>query len=330
MSRARQWLLVLLVLVAVAAVAYWAERRRPEPERITGLAWLPAESGLVGGADLAAVRQQAWLVEMLRGVSGEEAPEYRAFVEATGFDYTRDLDRLWVGVYGASEQPTVVGVAEGRFARGKILSHARRQGGRVSLYGGLEIYEVRSGPQRQNSFAFAFLDDTRVAFGSDARRAAQVVDCWQGRAPSVGSDAARRAALEQFAAGQDVWAVDELDKWQSPTRLLQDWVQTPLAQVAAGARVIPEGLAADAEARCRDPQQAGRLYVNLRSAALAGRLTLARHSDKNLRAVGEALGNVDFSQEGDALRARVLLPPELVATLLGVRHPAPSPPRAQP
>ena len=331
MSRGKQALLLLGALAAVTAVIYWAWRSRPEPpaapETLAGLSWLPAESGLVAGIDLAAVRQQPWLGAQLGEVAGgqTESADYRAFVAATGFDYTRDLDRVWLGVRGSSEQPTVAGVAEGRFVRDKILAHARQQRATLLPYRGLEVYEVETRQEPRGRFAFAFLDDSHVAFGSDAHAAAQVVDCWQGRAPAVGADAGRRAALERRAAGQNLWAVDELEKWQPQFLRAQADLQAVVVALSVGLRVSEQGLALEAEARCREPQQARQLHDNLRIAALAGRLALARQPDRASRAVGEALGNLTFTQEGDAVHAQVLLPPALVAALLG--SPAPSPAR---
>lgn len=328
MSRGKQILLVLVALAAVGGAAYYARRTRPQPrptpQPLEGLAWVPAEAGLVGGAELGALREQGWLVGLLREVSGQETetPEYKAFVEATGFDYARDLDRLWVGAYGASDRPTVVGVAEGRFDREKILAHARRQGGTLSTYGEVEIYAVRSGPDRSGRFAFAFLDPAHVAFGSDARSAARVVDCWRGRAPGVGSDPARRAEVERLAAGQDLWVVDELEKWQPTILRAMANLQGMVAQAAVGARVSGEGLLVEAEARCHEPGQAARLYDNLRIVALMGRLALGRQPDKASQAMGEALGRLSFTHEGDSLRARVLLPPAMLAAFLGVEVPA--------
>ncbi len=332
MSRAKQVMVLLVAAAAVAAVLYWAwssqPARPPALEAVPGLAWVPAESGLVAGVDLAAVREQPWLVAELRAVAGAqtESTEYRAFVEATGFDYTRDLDQIWLGVYGASEQPTVAGVAEGRFARDKVLAHARAQGARVTLQQGLELYEVQTRTEPAGSFAFAFLDATHVAFGSDARAAARVIDCWQGRAASVGADAGRRAALERLAAGRSLWAADDLARWQPAFLRAQKDLQSVVTALAAGVAVSGQGLTLEAEARCREPQLARQLHDNLRIAALAGRLALARQPDKTSQAVGEALGNLSFTREGDAVRAGVLLPPELVAALLGAQKPAPAQP----
>lgn len=332
MSRGKQILLVVAALGAVIVVLYWAWRSQPQPrgvaQAVPGLAWLPAESGLVVGVNLLEARRQPWLAAELGGVAGgeTESADYRAFVAATGFDYTRDLDRLWLGVYGSSTEPIVAGVAEGRFARGKILAYARQQKATLLIYHGVEIYEVETRQEPQGRFAFAFLDDTHVAFGSDARAAARVVDCWQGRAPAVGTETARRAALERLAAGQSLWAVDELEKWQPEFLRVQADLQAVVVALSVGLKVSEDGLALEAEARCREPQQARRLHDNLRIAALAGRLALTRQPDRASQAAGEALGSLSLTQEGELLRARVLLPPPLVAALLGNRGAAPARP----
>ena len=341
MSRARQFLVLAAGLALFGGVVYLAymsrPQRPPQPERVTGLAWLPAEAGLVGGVDLAGLRQQGWLLDDLRRATGDvkEAPDYRAFVEATGFDYSRDLDHLWVGVFGTSQQPLLTGVAEGRFVRPRILDYARKQGARLRRYQGIDIYEVppgRPSPRRRSSgtpetgspergFAFAFLDDTHVAFASDAARVAMIVDCWLGKAPAVSSDESRQAELERLAAGQQVWAVDEPAKWKPP--FLGDSpsgqpFEAIVAQVALGLRVNEQGVELVGEARCRQPGQAERLRDNLSVLTLLGRVTLSRQQNQGAQALAETIGNLSFTQQGDTVAARVQVPREQIATLLGV------------
>lgn len=328
MSRTKQVLLLLVALGVTAGVVYLAQRSQPRPafeaRSIDQLAWLPAESGLVAGVDVAVVRRQEWLVGMLDEVAGAETatPDYQAFVQATGFDYARDLDRLWLGLFGASDLPTVVGVAEGRFDRARITAHALRQNTRVLERGGVQIYEVETEHRPPRHFAFAFLDESYLAFGSDGRAVAQVVDCWQGRAAGVGADPARRAEVERLAAGQAIWAVDELAKWQPQFLRQQKELLAVVSRLAVGSRVGPDGLALEAEALCQEPQQARRLRDTLYVLATMGRIGLARESDKASQAAGEALGNLKLTAEGGALQGRVQVTPETLAALLDVKPPA--------
>lgn len=335
MSRARSYLLVAVALLLVGGVAYLAHRSRPqrlleqEGQPLAGLDWLPAEAGLVAGANLAEVREQGWLLALLAQAAAgvEEGPDYRAFVEATGFDYSRDLDRLWVGVFGPSQQPVVVGVAEGRFARDKIVLHARRQGAVPARYQGFEVYQVKTGSGSAAGFAFAFLDDAHLAFASNARAAALVVDCWRGQAPAVGADGSRRAAIERVAAGRQVWAVDDLVKWQPKAFVEQEALQALVVEASLAVKVNVDGVEAVAEARCREARQAERLRDNLRIVALAARLALGRQRDRSSQALADALAGLTLDQEGDVVRARFTLPPELLAVLLGLPAPTPAPQR---
>lgn len=341
MSRTRQLLVLAAGLALVGGVVYLAytsrPRPRPQPEQVAGLAWLPAEAGLVGSVNLAELRQQGWLLDVFRQATGEvkEAPDYRAFIEATGFDYSRDLDRLSVGVLGTSQQPLLTGVAEGRFARARMVDYARQQGAQLRRYQGLDIYEIPPTPSSSRrrpagspeagpagrGFAFAFLDDTHLAFASDTARVAMVVDCWLGKAPAVSSDEPRRAELERLATGQQAWAVDEPAKWKPPffgdTPSGQPF-EAVVAQMALGLRVNEQGVELAGEARCRQPGQAERLRDNLTVLTLLGRVTLSRQQNEGAQALAETLGNLTFMLQGDTVSAHVLIPRAQIATLLGV------------
>lgn len=335
MSRVKQFLVLAIGLLLVAAALYLAYLTRPQPlsppEEVAGLAWLPAATGLVAGVDVAALRQQAWLLEMIRrateGVS--EDAEYHAFVQATGFDYRHDLDRVWLGLFGPSEQPLVAGVVEGRFAAARLRDYVRKQGGRLHRHPGIEIYHVPTQPQApgqpERGFAFAFLDDTHLAFASDVERAAMVIDCWLGKAPAVGSDEARRVEVERLAVGKQAWAVNELAKWKAPVLRRQGVGQVlgaMVVQLAVGLRVSGQGVELAGEARCREPGQAERLRDTLSLLLLVARGALGRQGDESAQVVGEALSNLTLAQRGDTLQARVLLQRETLAILLqlpGVR-----------
>ncbi|MFQ5818216.1 MAG: DUF3352 domain-containing protein [Terriglobia bacterium] len=331
MSRFRQFLVLAVGLLLVGAALYLADLGRPrptpmaEPEELKGLAWLPAAAGLAAGVDVAELRQQKWLLEMARRATEgvREESDYQAFVQTTGFDYRRDLDRLWVGLFGPRRHPLVAGVAEGRFASARIQDYARRRGARLDHHQGIEIYYLATQPQKSKrparGFAFAFLDDTHLAFASDVERVALVIDSWLGKTPSVASDESRRAEVERLAAGRQAWAVNDLEKWKPAVfrqQQMQQTLEDLVVQLAVGIGVSEQGVELAGEARCREPRQAERLRSNLNILILVGRVALGRQGDETAQALGEALSNLELTQEGDTLRARVLLPPETLALLL--------------
>jgi hypothetical protein len=330
MSRAKALLLLLGGLAIAAAVLFWAYRTAPPPAPagpiapLPGLSWLPADATLVGSVDLAELRRQAWLVEALQHAGGpvQEEPDYRTFVEATGFDYTRDLDRVWIAASGATDAPVLAGVAEGRFSRARVLDYVRPRAA-VQRHDDFDIYELR--PQKTDAarpprpFALAFLDDAHLAFGSSSAQVAGVIDCWLGKAPDVDSDPARREFLLELAAGRQAWVADRGGFWQSwfPGKPQEESLgASAITQVDFAFTVTDQGIQLAAQAQCRQPDQARRLRDNLGIMAVLGQLALGREEEETAQLLSESLKNVNLTQRESHLYARTLLPRRVVERLL--------------
>lgn len=104
------WLAVAGVILAAAGFYYLQNRGVSLSDQ---LAHLPSDDGIFLVADGAVIRQVA-------GQAGGEEADYRDFVEKTGFDFRRDLDRL-VAVIG---DPHAYYLASGRFNWAKISAYA--------------------------------------------------------------------------------------------------------------------------------------------------------------------------------------------------------------
>jgi hypothetical protein len=344
MSRKYQAALAVFAMAVMAAAFYWIyvhQRRPAAPASLTGLSAIPTDAGLVGGVDVAALGRQRWLVDLIKRASGEveESADYRAFVQGTGFDYTRDLERLWFGAVSAPEAPVFVFVAEGRFDRARIASYARQQGATAAAYEGVETFELRAPPlppaagglgPRERRSAFAFLDDTHIAFafGSDTGMLRRAIDGWQGRAPGVLADDARRAEFERIGAGQQAWAVIEPAKL-NPAQLADKTGDAGLAelisQASFGLNASERGLRVSAEGRCREAAHAERLHSNLTVLSQLGRMALARDPNPKSQALAEVLGTLALDRTGAAVTARATASPQALAALLL----PPTPPAAQ-
>ncbi len=345
MSRARIVLIVLLPLVAVAAGAgYWFYQDRVQSSGgampLSGLAAVPADAGMVGGIDLGALREQQWLMDSLRQASGEvqEAADYRAFVEGTGFDYTRDLTRVWFGATGTSQQPTLIVLAEGSFVRDRIVAYAQKQGATVSRYQDLEVYQVRTPPpapgQPERRAAFTFVDEDHLllSFGPEPQLIERAIDSWQQRSPAITSDATRRAELERLAIGQQAWGVADMEKWKAAVPAGQKAPVDPglaelVSNVAFGVNATAEGLRLSAEARCYQAADAERLHSNLLILSQLGRMAFSRDKNEQSQALAETLGNLDLSRTENTVQARVLITRPALVTFL--RPPAKTPPATQ-
>jgi hypothetical protein len=101
--------------------------------------------------------------------------DYAKFVQATGFDFEKDLDRVAIASWPPSlsqEQKKTVAVAEGRFDRQKIRDYAvkngkldHQQGREVFLFPAREPAGAGSAkPPAESSWnSIVFLDDHRIA-----------------------------------------------------------------------------------------------------------------------------------------------------------------------
>ena len=105
------------------------------------LSRFPAEDALAVSIDVTALRNAG----LLKQAGSSTEPEYRQFVDGTGFDYRRDLDSV---VASFSRSGTYF-VAHGRFDWAKLRDYATRQGG--SCY--QELCRMQgSKPERHISF----------------------------------------------------------------------------------------------------------------------------------------------------------------------------------
>jgi hypothetical protein len=137
------------------------------------LSQLPPDAPAIAYVDLAALRrlQNSPLAAVLGlakpGPAGDR--EYEAFVRDTGFDYTRDLDRVAIAFWPANlssrsgelDENRVMAIASGRFDEKRIESYALRSGKMVKR-GTQSIYDVPGNPP----VAFEFLSPARIALAS--------------------------------------------------------------------------------------------------------------------------------------------------------------------
>src|SRR6202140_3281819 len=126
--------LVLGVLIlAVGTVPAWfyfhSRGRDAQSVREDLLSHLPADSTSVVYADFQELRASAFLTQILAWAPRPQTEEeYGKFVQATGFDYERDLDRVGISFSGSTQSPKTMAGAEGSFDRKKIESYSAHFG----------------------------------------------------------------------------------------------------------------------------------------------------------------------------------------------------------
>ena len=167
----RNKLVVGLLILAVACVSGWlyfhSHGRDAQSAREDLLSNLPADSTSVVYLDLQELRSSVFLSQILAWAPRPQTEEeYGKFVQATGFDYERDLGRVGIAFSGSAQSPKTMAVAEGKFDRKKIESYSAHFG-TLKTANGKTIYAVsRSNPPR--TAYFTFLRDDQVAICNDA------------------------------------------------------------------------------------------------------------------------------------------------------------------
>jgi hypothetical protein len=166
----RKKLGVGLLFLGVALFFAWhfhSRARDSQSAREELLSHLPADSTSVVYIDFQELRASAFLSQILSWAPQPQTDEeYKKFVQATGFDYERDLDRVGVSFSGSTQSPKTMAVAEGRFDRKKIEAYSTHFG-TLQTANGKTIYAViLSNPP--HAVYFTFLRDNRVAICNDA------------------------------------------------------------------------------------------------------------------------------------------------------------------
>ena len=161
--RFQPWQFALVVVAfcaGVIALVHWRSNRIYTPQQLLSL--LPSDHAVLAYLDTAALRESG-VLDLLSGTRNAEEPEYRRFVEQTGFDYRIDLDAV-----AASLTPdTRYFVLRGTFRWKQLAAYAISQGGTCqytvcSMSGSTEARNISFFPLKPNVLALAVSPDPRA------------------------------------------------------------------------------------------------------------------------------------------------------------------------
>jgi len=141
----RRLLIPLIFLLIVAVVAFLVTLRKHAP---------PEAARLLPGADGFLYINLTWIrtfnaTSQLPPVSKD--PEYRQFVEETGFQWERDLDHAafaihypqsWGNGAGSPAEPRFSEVFVGKIDSGRLSAYLRKLSSSIDNYRGFEIYNI--------------------------------------------------------------------------------------------------------------------------------------------------------------------------------------------
>jgi hypothetical protein len=182
----KQWLGIVLALAAVVAgLSFWLWAPRESTSRADLLTLMPADANAVGFLDLQQFRSSPFLTQLLSWAP-QAAPDsdYAQFMQATRFDYERDMDRIALAFNRQAQIPWVYAIAEGRFDRKRIEAYAA-QFSSLKTADGKTLYSVPVSGSERKAY-FSFLRDDRIAWANDSscffqRSASSSTNDWQER-----------------------------------------------------------------------------------------------------------------------------------------------------
>jgi hypothetical protein len=189
MKKSQRILLIAAILVGISAAVislYYLQSRRDAQAQASGsppelLSQLPPGAFAVIFLDLDSARKSRFYQDR-----PDHSPltipdrDYASFIQATGFDFEKDLDRALIAFWpqvSPSEKTHTIILAEGRFDRRKIHDYAMRVG-KIDRQQGRDVFlfpadNAQSAPQRGSQSGpqhsqrrwntLVFLDDRRVA-----------------------------------------------------------------------------------------------------------------------------------------------------------------------
>ncbi|HET6198973.1 MAG: hypothetical protein ACHQJX_13540 [Candidatus Acidiferrales bacterium] len=289
---------------------------------------LPAGASAVVFADVAALRA-APIGRELSGLAPTSAqdPEYTTFVRSTGFDYSRDLDRVALALWPKDSPTTIVAIAQGKFNEAKIERYAVRNGGRIVEHGQWKIYEVpEANPTR--IVRFVFLSSTEIIL-ADGPGISAMLDAAHERLDSQMSQRIARVAGAPIYAvartpdlAKDI-GVDETHSAQL-AHLLQSVHNITLAGLPAG-----QNLKVAATAECDSTLDAFQLSTAFEGLVWMGRAAMA--DPKTRQQIGPQwptldalLKAADISHDDHFVRLHLQITPQILRATVAVPPNGPS------
>ena len=222
-SRALIAVAIITCLCGAAVGVYFYRHHGPLPSVNSGqapdlLSLLPADAPVIAYIDAATLRglKSSPLATAL-GLTlpgPQQDVGYTDFVRNSGFDYTRDLDRVTVALWpnslgtpdGRPPSGRSLAIADGRFDQQKIVAYALRSGWeeKDKLH---SVYEF-PGPPPEKSLFLKFLSAERVALANDSA----LLDNLSSASPHVpdARDPAMQARISRVA-GAPIFAVARTD-----------------------------------------------------------------------------------------------------------------------
>jgi hypothetical protein len=258
------WLGVLLVAAAIALVVFLRKHAPPEPARL-----LPGADGFIY-INLKWIRRANVTGQM---PTVPHDPEYEQFIQATGFQFERDLDQAALAIHYAANLPVTPGVPPqprfseifvGRIDGEKLRAYLRKLATAVESDGSVDIYSI---PLEGRTLRLAILSVDTVAASNhpDPQVIRSIVERSRKLASPFGGPALLRQYYKQVPLASLAWAIFKVDPaashWSSSPMDLSVLFSKP-ATVVSSARYLGS-IHLRAEAFTESAEEARRVAAQL-------------------------------------------------------------------
>lgn len=337
MMHRRSAILAVVAVLFTAAGAYFLIFRTPDssppPAEMIGL--LPPDAPLALYANVHGLRESPLLPRLLPLFSTEASdPDYAQFVQRTGFDYTRDLDRIALAWFPAVSSPAASGpvlpsrlllVGDGRFRREKIKEALSHEGATL-LSGKTPVYQLPS--KRPGSLLRIVLvpdsgDTQRIVIADGI-----LLDSILGPSRPSSSDPLMPERLQRvsgapiFVIGRPTLLPASIEIGGLRSEPLERLLHS-LHAFTFAARPEKDSLRLSLEGECRSREDAMQLsgaleaFRLIASAALNEPRTRARMSPDALSLLDRFVKNADVMRQDTRVVIRFELPVDVMLRLLG-------------
>lgn len=338
--RRKLWiaLVVLLIAAAIALLAYLRHRSPPEAVRL-----LP-EGDAVLHVNLHLMRLGR-AFEHASPVAHD--PDYEQFVNATGFQFERDLDQAAFAVhaYGSPLNPGSGGpgsftdtarfseIFVGRFDSARVSAWLRQMANAVEQYRGLQIYAI---PHEGRTVRVSILgiDTVAVSNVQDVAVIHQMIDRYRTAAVPVGP-ALVRENYRRVPLGSVAWAIAKFSPSQQPTLAMPGGFELA-AQWLAGSVLVGSARYvgsihlriedfAGSEQRARAMLEGAQAFLGIfRSVEVA---VQAGGADPDVKALFDS---IKLEQRGASVTLTATVPKGFITKVLSGTPPAEGPPEPSP
>jgi hypothetical protein len=343
--------IVCLAIVLIAGAGYYMWRHSsPGAGPANGpagnaekslISQLPSGAPYAVYADVAALRNAAFLSKLVAMVPAPaQDQDYTDFVRETGFDYSRDLDRVIITTIPGTTQSEVWALADGRFDQQKIQAYALRSG-KTEQRDGQTVYVFDSGASG-NEISLRFISPSRIHIVSRAKQPAPPVNSAKPNSNQSTATAPAPAPVDAAAlrdriarvSGSPVFAVlwtDAVPKGITIGSISLDSITSSIQNLHwLSFTSNPEGenLRVALDLECGSLTDSVKLEMTLSSLRVLGQMALSQPSTRRqftlegAAALDKLVKQLDIAHDGQHVRVTSVLSPDMIS---GFAAPPPNP-----